>query len=95
MSIFKEYPVPNTEVDLLPFFRLVAEIREDDRAFFNAFPDKFLSGRKVARIPTGSIDVVATDNENDFNWDEDFLYILIFDTVADDVRWRRVALGVW
>lgn len=41
-------------------------------------PNIFVTGRKVNKTPSNSTDVVAgTDRENDFNWDNNYLYVLV------------------
>lgn len=55
-------------------------------------PNVFLRGRKVDRIPSSSADVLATDQENDFNWDASHIYVLIDNS---GLSWRRTALSTF
>lgn len=51
--------------------------------------------RKVNRVPTSSTNVTAgTDLPGDFNYDANYLYLSVPDG-AGNIRWRRIALGVF
>jgi len=70
----------------------ITKERSNDVSDFDNLINVFISGRKVGKIPTGSADVSDTDRLGDFNYDADYLYLLVDDSGA---AWRRVSLGVW
>lgn len=79
--------------DLVNFAKDVARKRLEDISNFDNIPNLFISGRKVAKVPTGSADIVASDRIGDFNYDANYLYICV--NVSGTAAWRRVAIGSW
>ena len=71
--------------------RLV-EIREEDITEFTNLDQKFILGRKVERFPTSSADVIPTDNIGDFNYDDQYMYLLVD---FGGPTWRRAALAIF
>lgn len=93
--VFKDYPYWEAE-DLQHVktqIRQICNVRKDDIAQISNLINVFVGGRKVGKVPSSSIDVVATDRLNDINWDNSYLYILIDN--AGTAEWRRAALGSW
>lgn len=89
----KTYPNVNRPEELVNFAKDVARKRLEDIANFNNLPNLFISGRKVAKVPTGSADVDPSDRIGDFNYTTSYLYICVDD--SGTAAWRRVALGSW
>lgn len=73
-------------------FHILRE-RKTDVKDFNNLQSSFISGRKVAKIPTGSSDVTVTDRVGDFNVTATYAYFLINN--AGTPQWRRVSLSSW
>lgn len=92
---FKDYPYWSAETpdDIRDQLRQICNERKNDITQIGNLVNIFISGRKVARIPSGSADVIAGDKINDINWDTSYLYILVDN--AGTGSWRRVALGSW
>jgi hypothetical protein len=67
----------------------IARERVNDVADRNNFPNIFMSGRKVAKIPSGSTDTAVTDRIGDFNYTTAFLYLCASD--SGTATWRRFA----
>jgi len=72
---------------------MVRERRQDIKDYDN-LNNRFISGRKVGTIPTGATDVNSGDKAGDFNYDADYIYILV-DLGGGNAEWRRAALGSW
>lgn len=89
----KTYPLVNRPEQLVDFAKDVARKRQEDIVEFNNLPNVFISGRKVAKVPTGSADVAPSDRIGDLNYDASYLYICVDD--GGTAAWRRVALGSW
>lgn len=75
------------------FLRYLSRTRNADIAEFKNLNNRFILGRKVAKVPTASSDVSATDAVGDFSYDASYLYILIDN--AGTPSWRRSSLGSW
>lgn len=90
----ENYPklLSNDNNELALVLRRIIELRESDITDNTNLPQVFMSGRKVEKIPTSSADVATTDNLGDFNYDANYLYIVVDDSGAE---WRRVALVTW
>lgn len=73
--------------------REIARLRERDIEDFANLKNVFMRGRKVAKIPTASTDIVATDREGDFNFDVDYVYICV--GTGSGLAWRRTAVESW
>lgn len=82
--------VNETIPDIISVLRYMLREREKDILEFNNLQNVFIRGRKVDRIPTSSADVIAGDKIGDFNYDENYIYIL-----PDGVSWKRVGLSTW
>ncbi len=87
----KNWPVFN-ELKIPDFMKFIVRERSNDVSEFNSLAEKFVSGRKVGKIPASSADVDPTDRIGDVNWDANYLYILVDNTGA---VWRRATLGSW
>jgi len=92
---FGDYPywIPETLDDVKLQLQDITRTRKDDIALIQNLPNVFISGRKVGRIPTSSADVISGDKIGDFNYDIDYIYILVNN--AGTGVWRRAALGSW
>ena len=88
----KPYPLVGTEEDLLNFCKDIARLRQEDLGDFTNLPNVFIRGRKVDKIPTGSLDTTG-DRVGDFNYDTSYIYICVDN--AGVAEWRRVAIGSW
>lgn len=86
------YPQLNSDSkeDIAAVVRAISRERENDISDYDNLPNRFMRGRKIARIPTGSADVAAGDRVGDFNYDASYLYLLVNAT-----EWRRITLGAW
>ena len=91
----KQYPqvISQTLSDVTGILRLITRERTNDINEFNNLKNIFISGRKVAKIPSGSADVAISDRVNDINWDANYIYILIDN--SGTAEWRRTSLGSW
>lgn len=79
--------------DIKTVLRQMLQSRQSDIGEWNNLPQVFVSGRKVGKIPTGSADVISTDQAGDINYDANFLYICVPN--AGTVVWRRIGLSTW
>lgn len=68
---------------------MISERTSDRREWFD-LPNKYVSGRKVAKVPTASSDTTG-NREGDVNWDDAYLYICVNN--SGTVEWRRAALA--
>lgn len=88
---------PKTLGDVIDVVRYILKERTNDVKDFNAQKDKFISGRKVKKVPSGASDVTSGDAVGDFNIADDsgtvYLYALV--DVGGTATWRRVALSSW
>lgn len=90
----KPYPtlIPKTLEDVISVLIYIVKERRYDVLDFNNLQNVFMSGRKVGKIPASSADIDDTDRVGDFNYDPDYLYIVVDDSGA---AWRRIALSSW
>lgn len=91
----KTYPkLLKSDIDsVVSVLQFIIRERQNDVTENTNLPQIFIGGRKVGKIPTGSVDVVASDKVGDFNYDLDFLYILVNN--AGTAEWRRGMLAAW
>lgn len=91
----REYPSlgAGTIDDLNRVVRFAVLERETDVKNFINQKEVFMSGRKVAKIPTGAADVTDGDRVGDFNYDPDYFYILVNN--SGTAQWRRASLASW
>lgn len=90
------YPklIEQTLQSLQDFCKIISRYRDEDITDRNNFNSVFIRGRKVAKIPTSSMDVVAaTDKIGDFNVTNSFAYYLILN--GGSPEWRRSAVSSW
>lgn len=92
---FKDYPYWSaaTLTEVIEQLRQICSIRKSDISTISQITTSFISGRKVGKVPSSSIDVVATDKVGDINYTASYLYILVDN--AGTPTWRRVALASW
>jgi len=81
---------PEAQNTLLRF--MIKERINDTNDFLN-LKNVFMSGRKVARIPTGAADIIDGDRTGDFNTTATYLYVIIEN--AGTAEWRRTALSTF
>lgn len=74
---------------------VISRLRDQDILDRNAFPGVFLSGRTVGKIPSSSIDIVATDRVGDMSFAVDGSYVYFCINVSGAAKWRRIALATW
>ena len=89
----REYPTLSREdlneiLETLKF--MIKERKNDVNDFFN-LKNVFISGRKVAKIPTGASDIIVTDRIGDFSFDTSYIYIVVDNTGT--AEWRRATLA--
>lgn len=73
--------------------RQISRLREEDITDRNTYDSIFMRGRKVGKIPSGSIDVTSADRIGDFNFDAGYFYLLVNN--SGTAEWRRATLGSW
>lgn len=72
----------------------ISRKRQDDITYITTLPSVFVRGRTVARVPSGSADVVPTDRIGDQNLQQDYAYFCVNDGTGLAV-WRRIAMATW
>lgn len=93
MQLWPNLSTTATIQDLIDFCQNVARKRQEDISDFDNLANVFMSGRKVAKVPTGSADVVPSDRVGDFNYDTSYFYLCVNN--GGTATWRRTALGSW
>lgn len=95
MTTFNDYPniTPDTEENRSELLRIITRERTNDISTINNLKNVFMSGRKVGKVPTGASDVLDSDRVGDFNYDDQYYYILVDN--AGTAEWRRTALASW
>ena len=93
--MISEYPQIYGQEDILRFLDFVRQERVTDLQDWDNLPKRFVSGRKVNKIPTSSSDVTSEDILGDINYTTSFLYILVYDNINNLNVWRRVAPGAF
>lgn len=79
--------------DVLRWIRYVNKERPNDVNDFTNLKNIFMSGRKVAKVASGSLDVDPSDRIGDFNYTDQYFYILVNN--AGTAEWRRATLASW
>ena len=92
MKIYPDYN-PDNAKELPRIVRFIQQERKNDVNDFTNLNNRFISGRKVARIPSSSADVIRGDVVGDFNVTDTYAYFLIDN--SGTAEWRRVAVGSW
>lgn len=93
-SQYPQLPSTPTNDDVVFWIDEVARLREqEDIGDFDNLVNRFIRGRKVAKVPSSSTDVDATDQEGDFNYDDSFMYLAVLN--SGNLVWRRVALATF
>ena len=90
--MINDYPKPTSE-NILTFCEFVKQERVTDLQDWDNLPKRFISGRKVNKIPTSSADVTSEDRLGDVNYTASYLYILVYDGTNN--VWRRVSIGAF
>ena len=73
----------------------MALVRQEDISDFDNLANRFIAGRKVGKIPTGSADIEATDRVGDVSFAANGAFIYYFVDVSGTPAWRRIALVSW
>lgn len=74
----------------------ISRKRSQDITDRNTFPFIFVLGRKVAKVPSGSADVVPSDRIGDQNLTKDYAYFCVSDGGTPEAAvWRRIAMASW
>jgi hypothetical protein len=90
----KAYPLFDKTLDgIFKFLDFVVRERKNDVNDFINLKNNFISGRKVGKIPMGAADIDVSDRVGDFNYDTDFIYIVVDN--SGTAEWRKVALINW
>lgn len=94
-SEMKTYPkfTEKNSKDIIEILEFIIKERKNDVNDFTNLKNVFISGRKVAKIPTGSLDVTDTDRVGDFNYDLSSLYILVDN--GGSAEWRQAMLSAF
>lgn len=71
---------------------LLARIRQEDIGDRNNFPNLFIGGRKVSKVPTASTDITGSA-VGDFSVTASFAYFCVNN--SGTVEWVRVAVGTF
>jgi hypothetical protein len=89
------YPIlsPDKEDDRKELLRHITKERYQDIKDFDNLQNRFMAGRKVGKVATGASDVDPSDRVGDFNYDDQYFYILIDN--AGTAEWRRATLASW
>ena len=89
----QQYPKTITQDTVVDVVSQIARLRDNDITDRNNFPNVFLSGRSVARVPASAADVTATDRVGDFNVTTTYAYFCVDN--AGTAVWRRCAVSSW
>ena len=89
------YPQILSREEIQGFCEFVRQERETDLQDWFNLPKRFVSGRKVNKIPTSSTDVTSEDILGDVNYTTSFFYVLVYDDINNINVWRRFALGAF
>lgn len=90
----KSYPLIDIrgQEDLIELAFHVTKERPNDIKDFDNLQNRFMSGRKVGIIPIGAA-TTSSDRVGDFNFDEDYFYIVVNN--SGTAEWRRIAYAAW
>lgn len=97
MNPYLKLKTPTNPQDIEDVLQVIIRERRLDIKDFDNLNNRFISGRKSGKLPTGSLDVTDSDKVGDFNIADDsgtvYLYALV--DVGGTAEWRRVALSSW
>jgi hypothetical protein len=79
--------------DLKQCYDYAQRERQQDVNDRKNFPNLFITGRRVVRVPSASNNVIAGDAVGDFNVTASFAYFLIANSGTPE--WVRVAVGTF
>ncbi len=90
----KDFPSYNLELpnDVQLLLRYIVKERPNDVKEFDNIQNRFMAGRKVAKVPSGAA-TVTEDRIGDFNYDQDYFYIVVNN--SGTAEWRRIAYTAW
>lgn len=77
--------------EVIGWIRYVNKERPNDVNDFTNLQNRFMAGRKTAKVPTGASDIADTDRVGDFNYDDAYIYLVTVDGMGDAV-WGRTPL---
>lgn len=91
----REYPkiIQGNLEEIRTWADFVTEQRTNDVTDFDEVQNRFAGMRKVARIPTATNNVLDTDREGDFTFDNSYMYIATNN--GGTLQWNRIALTTW
>lgn len=91
----KDFPSiqPRTLQDVIDVLRYITKERPNDIKDYINLNNRFISGRKVAKIPSGASDISSDDRVGDFSFDSSYVYVCIDN--SGTAEWRRTALSSW
>ncbi len=95
MNPLQPYPsaIDNSLPGVVATLQKISQLRGNDQIQWNNLQNQFISGRRVARVPSASTNVLATDNVGDFNVTATYAYFLINN--SGTIEWVRVAVGTF
>jgi len=88
------YPqfVENTLDNHTNVLRNICRERQIDSKDWSNLPNRFLTGRRVAKVPSSSADITDS-REGDFNVTATYAYFCVNN--GGTLVWRRVAVAAW
>lgn len=88
------YPqfVENTLDNHTNVLRNICRERMSDSKDWSNLPNRFLTGRRVAKVPSSSADITDS-REGDFNVTATYAYFCVNN--GGTLVWRRVAVAAW
>jgi hypothetical protein len=94
-ELMKPYPstVSESLSSVTDVVQFIVRERDVDIRDWNNLNNIYISGRKVGKIPTSSVDIVPEDRVGDVSYDVSYFYIVVNN--GGTAEWRRIALGVW
>lgn len=89
-----QYPtrIESTLDNHTDWLRNVSRERIADVQDWNNLPNRFVGGRKVAKVPSSSADITGS-RAGDFNVTDAYAYFCLDN--AGTLVWRRVAVAAW
>lgn len=86
------FNILNTLQDAFEALQNIARERRNDVAEINGLKDKFMSGRKVGKVPLPATPAAATDTVGDFSFKADGTRMYILVDIAGVNTWMEIVL---